>query len=76
MVGILFVLPVLSQLLPSSMDAIQKYLPSNAGQAIITGGSTNGQTGRCRPGSGWVCSSSTPSSPFGAAAFTLVRRDA
>jgi hypothetical protein len=37
--GLIFVLPSLALLLPSSMDAIQKYLPSNAGQALIGGGS-------------------------------------
>ena len=37
-VGILFVLPVLSSLLPPSMEAIQKYLPSNAAHAILSGG--------------------------------------
>ena len=34
-VGILFVLPVLASFLPSSLSAIQKYLPSQAGTAII-----------------------------------------
>ncbi len=36
-VAILFVLPVLASFLPSSLEAIQKYLPSNAGQVIIGG---------------------------------------
>jgi ABC-2 type transport system permease protein len=35
--GVLFILPVIVSLLPSSMDGIQKYLPSNAGQEIIFG---------------------------------------
>ena len=34
-VGILFVLPVLASFLPGSLEAIQKYLPSEAGTAII-----------------------------------------
>ncbi len=34
-VGILFVLPVLASFLPGSVDFIQKYLPSEAGTAII-----------------------------------------
>jgi ABC-2 type transport system permease protein len=37
-VGILFVVPVLAGFLPSSLDAMQKFLPSNAGQAIIDSG--------------------------------------
>jgi hypothetical protein len=36
MVGILFVLPVLAEFLPASLDGVQKYLPSNAGTAIIS----------------------------------------
>lgn len=74
-VGIIFVLPVLTSLLPSSLDAIQKFLPANAGQAIITGGVAQGAT------------SLTPWIGLGvfflyavvvltAAAFALVRRDA
>jgi len=35
MVGVLFVLPVVSGFLPSSLQPIQKYLPSEAGTAII-----------------------------------------
>ena len=38
MVGVIFVLPALSSLLPSSLEGVQKYLPGNAGQAILTGG--------------------------------------
>ena len=41
-VGILFVLPVLSSFLPSSMEVIQKYLPSNTAQAILSGNSSAG----------------------------------
>jgi ABC-2 type transport system permease protein len=37
--GLIFVLPSLALLLPSSMDGIQKFLPSNAGQALVGGGS-------------------------------------
>ncbi len=36
--GILLVLPVVVGLLPSSMSDAQKYLPSNAGQALVFGG--------------------------------------
>ncbi|MEY2426322.1 MAG: type transport system permease protein [Actinomycetota bacterium] len=35
MVGVLFVLPVVASFLPSSLQAIQRYLPSEAGTAII-----------------------------------------
>jgi ABC-2 type transport system permease protein len=35
MVGILFVVPVLAGFLPSSLQSIQKYFPSEAGTAII-----------------------------------------
>jgi ABC-type transport system involved in multi-copper enzyme maturation permease subunit len=34
-VGILFVVPVLAGFLPSSLEGVQKYLPSEAGTAII-----------------------------------------
>ncbi len=34
-VGMIFVLPALAALLPSSMNSVQKFLPSNAGQALI-----------------------------------------
>jgi hypothetical protein len=75
-VGILFVLPVLSQLLPSSMDAIQKYLPNNAGQAIITGGSTSGGDATLSPWLGLGVFFLYAVVTLGAAAFTLVHRDA
>jgi ABC-2 type transport system permease protein len=35
--GLILVLPTIASLLPSSMNAIQKFLPSNAGQALIDG---------------------------------------
>jgi ABC-2 type transport system permease protein len=41
-VGILFVVPVLASFLPSSLQGVQKFLPSNAGQAIIAGGNNAG----------------------------------
>ncbi|HLJ07121.1 MAG TPA: ABC transporter permease subunit [Acidimicrobiia bacterium] len=75
-VGILFVLPVLSQLLPSSMDAIRKYLPSNAGQAIVTGGSTARGGTTLSPWLGLGVFFLYAAAALGAAAFTLVRRDA
>jgi ABC-2 type transport system permease protein len=42
--GLILVLPVIGSLLPSSMNAFQKFLPSNAGQALINGGSRHGST--------------------------------
>jgi ABC-type transport system involved in multi-copper enzyme maturation permease subunit len=36
-VGMIFVLPVLAGLLPGSMSGVQKFLPSNAGQALVAG---------------------------------------
>jgi ABC-2 type transport system permease protein len=42
--GLIFVLPSLASLLPSSMNAVQKFLPSNAGQALVGAGRTNATT--------------------------------
>ena len=36
-VGVVFVLPALTSFLPSSLDAMQKFLPSNAGAGILNG---------------------------------------
>lgn len=35
----IFVLPAVASFLPSSLEAVQKFLPSNAAQSIISGGS-------------------------------------
>lgn len=40
-VGMIFILPVLADLLPSSMTALQKFLPSNAGDALISNAARN-----------------------------------
>jgi ABC-2 type transport system permease protein len=42
--GLILVVPAVASLLPSSMNAFQKFLPSNAGQALIDGGSRQGST--------------------------------
>jgi ABC-2 type transport system permease protein len=42
--GLILVVPVIASLLPSSMNAFQKFLPSNAGRALIDGGSRHGST--------------------------------
>jgi ABC-2 type transport system permease protein len=76
MVGILFVLPVLASLLPSSMDAVQRYLPSEAGQAIINGGSTARGGTALSPWLGLGVFFLYAVAALGAAAVTLVRRDA
>jgi ABC-2 type transport system permease protein len=74
--GMLFVLPVLASLLPSSMSVIQKFLPSNAGQAIITGGTSDSGASSLSPwvGLGVFCLYAAVA--LAAAAFTLVHRDA
>jgi hypothetical protein len=76
-VGMLFVLPTLSSLLPSSLDVIGKFLPSNAGQAILSGGSdAGGGSASLSPWVGmgvfflWALLALT------AAGYALVRRDA
>ena len=76
MVGMIFVLPVLSQLLPSSMDGVQRYLPTNAGQAIINGGAGNHGTTSLSPwvGLGVFCLYAIAA--LAVAAVTVVRRDA
>lgn len=74
--GMIFVLPAIAALLPSSMEAIQKYLPSNAGEAIINGGTSANGADSLSPwvGLGVFCLYAVVA--LGAAAFTLVRRDA
>ncbi|MFA5786679.1 MAG: ABC transporter permease [Actinomycetota bacterium] len=75
--GMIFVLPMLVSLLPSSMNVIQKFLPSNAGQAIINSGlpSTSG-VASLSPWVGLGVFGLYAIVALGAAAFTLVRRDA
>ena len=72
-VGILFVLPVLASFLPSSLEGIQKYLPSNAGQ-IIVGGAGGEDT--LTPWVGLGVFFLYAVAALAAAAFTLVHRDA
>ena len=74
-VGILFVLPVLSSFLPSSMDGIAKYLPSNAAQAMLSGHTSAGDDVL----SAWLGMGVFflyAAAVLAAAAFTLVHRDA
>jgi ABC-type transport system involved in multi-copper enzyme maturation permease subunit len=72
--GVIFVLPSLALLLPSSMDAIQKFLPSNAGQAL-TSGSARGTT-TLSPWLGFAVFCLYAAAALVIAGVTLVRRDA
>jgi ABC-type transport system involved in multi-copper enzyme maturation permease subunit len=75
-VGILFVLPVLTSLLPSSMSVIEKYMPSNAGEAIINGGVARGDTASLSPWVGLGVFFLWAAVALIAGAFRLVHRDA
>jgi ABC-type transport system involved in multi-copper enzyme maturation permease subunit len=77
-VGIIFVLPVLANFLPSSLSAVEKFLPSNAGQAIINGGSgaSAGGATLLAPWVGLGVFFLYAILALGAGAFVLVRRDA
>jgi ABC-2 type transport system permease protein len=75
-VGMIFVLPVLASLLPSSMATIVKFLPSNAGQAIINGGTNARGVEELSPWLGLGVFALYAVVALGAAAFTLKRRDA
>jgi ABC-2 type transport system permease protein len=58
--GLLFVLPILVRFLPTSWsDPINKYLPSNAGEAITH---SHPDPTLLAPWAGWGSSSVTPSS--------------
>lgn len=75
MFGVIFVLPIIAALLPSSMNAVGKYLPTTAGEAIISGGGVEGANSLSPwVGFGVFCLYAIVA--LGAAAFTLVRRDA
>jgi ABC-type transport system involved in multi-copper enzyme maturation permease subunit len=76
-VGVIFVLPALSELLPSSLDGVRQVLPGNAAEAMLTG-STPG------PGDPAILSAWVGLGVFllyavvalALAAMALVRRDA
>ncbi len=72
--GMIFVLPALSALLPSSMNAIQKFLPSNAGQALVAGSSRS--SSNLSPWVGFAVFCVYAAAALGIAAVTMVRRDA
>jgi ABC-type transport system involved in multi-copper enzyme maturation permease subunit len=75
-VGMIFVLPTLASLLPGSLDAVQKFLPTNAGQAIITGGKASDNVTLLSPWVGFGVFCLYAIVILGAGAYTLVRRDA
>lgn len=75
-VGMLFVLPAVASFLPSSMEAVQKFLPSNAGTAIIGGGTRAGGPDSLSPWVGLGVFFLYAIVALVAGAFTLVRRDA
>jgi hypothetical protein len=75
-VGILFVLPALSALLPSSIEVVQRYLPSNAAQSMLTGGvQPSDGTVILSPWIGLGVFALYAAAALGGAAYLLVRRD-
>jgi ABC-type transport system involved in multi-copper enzyme maturation permease subunit len=72
--GLIFVLPIVGSLLPSSMNAIQEYLPSEAGQALIYG-SRHGVTA-LSPWVGFAVFATYAVVALVIAGTTLIRRDA
>lgn len=74
--GMIFVLPVVFSLLPSSMSGLEKFLPTTAGQAVINGGSNARGVASLSPWAGLAVFSLYAAAALGAAAYTLVHRDA
>ncbi len=73
--AILLIVPVIVSLLPSSVNGIQKYLPSNAGQEIVFGsGQSTGDVLSPWVGFGVFCLYALVT--LAIAAAVLVRRDA
>jgi ABC-2 type transport system permease protein len=73
--GLIFVLPAIASLLPSSMNALQKVLPSNAGQALVSGPHHSG-TSLLSPWVGFAVFCLYAAAALVVAGVTLVRRDA
>jgi len=70
------VLPALSALLPGSLDAVQRYLPSNAAQSMLTGGVAPRNGGAIlSPWVGLGVFALYAAAALGAGAYFLVRRD-
>ncbi len=74
--GIIFVLPVVFGLLPSSMSGLQKFLPTTAGQAVINSGTNARGVSSLSPWVGLGVFGLYAVAALGGAAYTLVRRDA
>lgn len=75
--GLILVLPGLASLLPSSMNSIQKFLPSNAGQALISNGAKHGSSvAQLSPWAGFGVFCLYAAIALVIAGWTLVRRDA
>jgi ABC-2 type transport system permease protein len=72
--GMIFILPVVGALLPSSVSSIQKFFPGSAASAI-TGRSARAATS-LSPWAGFAVFCLYAVVALGAAAFTLIRRDA
>jgi ABC-type transport system involved in multi-copper enzyme maturation permease subunit len=75
-VGMIFVLPAVAGFLPSSMEAIQKFLPSNAGQSILSGGTSQTGVDMLSPWVGLGVFGLYAVAALVAAGVLLVRRDA
>jgi ABC-2 type transport system permease protein len=73
--GILYVLPLVISLLPSSVDTVQKYLPTYAGQQLIFG-SGHGNSKELAPWVGFSVFCLYALVTLAIAAAVLVRRDA
>jgi ABC-type transport system involved in multi-copper enzyme maturation permease subunit len=74
-VGLLFVLPGIVALLPhATADSVNPYLPLNAGFAVAT--STFDDSHHLSPWAGFAVFCAYTAVAIGAAAFTLMRRDA
>jgi ABC-2 type transport system permease protein len=75
--GLILVLPPIISLLPSSMNSIQKFLPSNAGQALIDPGTVrHTNVPQLAPWAGFAVMCVWAGAILAIAALTLVRRDA
>jgi ABC-2 type transport system permease protein len=75
-VGMLFVLPALAALLPSSLDVVQRYLPSNAAQSMLTGGvQPSDGSAILSPWVGLGVFALYAAIALGGAAYLMVRRD-
>jgi ABC-2 type transport system permease protein len=75
--GLILVVPAVASLLPSSMSAFQKFLPSNAGQTLIDGGSRQASsTPQLAPWAGFGVFCLWAAVALVIAAVMLLRRDA